>query len=380
VPRGIEVPITPAVVRWAIAESGLRPAEVADAIGVSTEVIAEWQNGHSRPNLTQARRLAAKLHRPFAALLLPRPPETRNLVVDFRHPAGGRHELNANERRHLRRAGRVQETLSWIAKELDFELPQTPSGSISDASAAVAAEMRRILSVPITDQVSWPSSAVAFDHWRRAVERTGHVVLLFSIGKGSCRGFSAWDRRVPVIAINTAWNEEARIFTLFHELGHLITRTSSACVESVRTGEHGDPIERWCEECAAELLMPRSAIDSVLQEQGWTAGVRSLDAAARLARRFKVSLRAAVIRLISRGAATWDLYDQIPPVADKKPEAAGGAGRSRTQIREDQFGDRVTTLLVNAVEKDVMGRSQAVDFLDIPDSAFDDLARAVHGG
>jgi hypothetical protein len=48
-------------------------------------------------------------------------------------------------------------------------------------------------------------------------------------------------------------------------------------------------------------------------------------------------------------------------------------------MREDQFGDRVATLLVDAVEKDVISRSQAVDFLDIPDRAFDDLAQAAHG-
>ena len=70
-------------------------------------------------------------------------------------------------------------------------------------------------------QFAWPSSAIAFDHWRRALEDAGHVVLLVSIGKASCRGFSAWDPRAPVIAVNTAWNEEARIYTLFHEFAHL---------------------------------------------------------------------------------------------------------------------------------------------------------------
>ena len=64
-------------------------------------------------------------------------------------------------------------------------------------------------------------------------------------------------------------------------------------------------------------------------------------------------------------------YDQIPMAADKKPEAWGGMGRSRTEIREDQLGTRVASLLVDAVEKDVISRSQAVDFLDIPDCAFD---------
>ncbi|MPY88378.1 MAG: ImmA/IrrE family metallo-endopeptidase [Luteitalea sp.] len=381
VARGTQVPITPDVLRWAISESGHGPEELASAVGVSPDVLDAWQAGGSRPNLTQARRLASKLHRPLAALLLPSPPKARPLAVEFRHPASARRELNASERRHLRRASRIQETLSWIAGELALDAPQTPSGSVSDDPAPLAAETRRLLGITTTQQVEWRSSAIAFDHWRSALEDTGHVVLLFSIGKASCRGFSAWDPRAPIIAVNTAWNEEARIYTLFHEFGHLITRTSSACVESLRTSEHGDPIERWCERFAADVLMPGHDVEMFLRQQGWTPAKRitSLDAAAAMARRFKVSLRAAVIRLVTIKAATWDLYDQIPVVADKKPDAGGGTGRSRTEIREDQFGDRVASVLVDAVEKDVIGRSQAVDFLDIPDSSFDDLARAAHG-
>jgi len=381
VPRGTQVPITPDVLKWAVSESGYAPEELANAVGVSLGALEEWQNGGSRPNLTQARRLASKLHRPLAALLLPSPPKTRPLAVEFRHPASGRRELNVSERRHLRRAGRIQETLSWLAGELALEEPKTPSGSISDDPGPLATETRKLLGVTTAQQFAWPSPAIGFDHWRRALEDAGHVVLLFSIGKASCRGFSAWDPRAPVIAVNTAWNEEARIYTLFHELGHLITRTSSACVESMRTSDHGDPIERWCERFAAEVLMPRKDVEAALRQQGWTQGTRitDLETAAAIARRFKVSLRAAVIRLVTIAAANWELYDLIPVVADKKPEGGGGTGRSRTEIREDQFGDRVASVLVDAVEKDVISRSQAVDFLDIPDSAFDDLARPTHG-
>ena len=122
-------------------------------------------------------------------------------------------------------------------------------------------------------------------------------------------------------------------------------------------------------------------MEAALRQQGWAQGTKitNLETAAAIARRFNVSLRATVIGLVTIGAATWDLYDQIPVVADRKPEGGGATGRSRTEIREDQFGDRVASVLIDAVEKDVISRSQAVDFLDIPDTAFDDLARMAHG-
>jgi Zn-dependent peptidase ImmA (M78 family) len=259
-------------------------------------------------------------------------------------------------------------------------LSQTPSASLSEDPVSVAQRARDLLDISSASQMAWPSSSSAFDNWRAALESTGHIVFLFSLGKDACRGFSIWDPYAPVVAINTAWNEEARIFTLFHEFGHLITRTSSACIESMRTTRNADPVERWCERFAADVLMPASAFKASLAKYGWRMGdsITSLNIAGRIARNFKVSLRAAVIRLIELGSASWTLYDEIPPISDKKREGGGGgSGRKRAQIREDEFGGRATSLLVKAVEKDVLSRSQAIDFLDIPDAAFDDLSRAI---
>jgi len=378
--RVTPVPITPSVLDWAIAESGYGLKEIADAIGVSVETFKQWESGDSKPTLTQVRKLATKLHRPLASFLLPTPPPSRALPVEFRKPIGQQRELTPNERRHVRRAARLQEILSWVATELDMTLSQTPSASLSEDPVSVAQRARDLLDISSASQMAWPSSSSAFDNWRAALESTGHIVFLFSLGKDACRGFSIWDPYAPVVAINTAWNEEARIFTLFHEFGHLITRTSSACIESMRTTRNADPVERWCERFAADVLMPASAFKASLAKYGWRMGdsITSLNIAGRIARNFKVSLRAAVIRLIELGSASWTLYDEIPPISDKKREGGGGgSGRKRAQIREDEFGGRATSLLVKAVEKDVLSRSQAIDFLDIPDAAFDDLSRAI---
>ena len=70
-----------------------------------------------------------------------------------------------------------------------------------------------------------------------------------------------------------------------------------------------------------------------------------------------------------------DLYDDIPPFTDKKPEGGGGSGgRNRFAIKEDEFGPRATRVFVDAVQNDLLSRSQAVEYMDIPDAAFDDLA------
>jgi Zn-dependent peptidase ImmA (M78 family)/DNA-binding XRE family transcriptional regulator len=380
--RTVEVPITPSVLRWAIEESGYSPEELAQALGVGLRQLENWTSGESKPSLTHARKLAGKLHRPFASLLLPEPPESRPLPVQFRHPLDDDRQLSPSERRYIRRAARFQEVLSWLIRELELAGPQTPLASVNDNPVAAARVAREMIGVSASDQEQWDTPSLAFDEWREALERTGHFVFLFSLGKESSRGFSLWDEFAPVVAVNSAWNESARIFTLFHELGHLMTRTSSACVESVRTASRSDPVERWCEAFAAAVLMPPGNVESSLTRLGWQRGsqITSLPLAKSLANVFKVSLRAVVIRLIELNLASWSLYDEIPPISDRKPPRGGGTGRSRSEIREDQLGNRVTSLLVSAVESDVLSRSQAVDFLDIPDTTFDGLSRSGRQG
>lgn len=75
--------------------------------------------------------------------------------------------------------------------------------------------------VPLEAQLSWSSAGVALRVWREAVEGLGVMVLMLPMGEESCRGFSIWNDVAPLIAINTAWLPEARIFTMLHELAHL---------------------------------------------------------------------------------------------------------------------------------------------------------------
>lgn len=367
-----EVPLTPSVLRWALDESGYSDDQIAEAVGVGIEELGEWREGIARPGLTQFKKLATKLHRQRAVFLLPKPPQTPPVQVQFRSISGeAARPLNPKERQYLRRAHRHQEVLGWLSEELG-DLPGLPRFTVSDSAESAGTQVRSLLNVSIEDQQRWPSAAKAFDHWRAAVERLGAHVFLYALGKESCNGFSLGHRFAPLIAVSSAWREEARIFTLFHELGHLVTHSDSACIERRVDARPKDPVERWCELFAASVLLPRAAVERFL---GSRNRVTDLGIASALATRARISLRAATIRLIELGLAAWELYDEIPPLADKKPEqGGGGSGRNRFAIREDEFGGRGTRLFVEGVKNDIISRSQAVSYLDIPDESFDSLA------
>src|SRR4029077_4366515 len=167
--RTVEVPITPSVLRWAIEESGYSPEELAQALGVGLRQLENWTSGESKPSLTHARKLAGKLHRPFASLLLPEPPESRPLPVQFRHPLDDDRQLSPSERRYIRRAARFQEVLSWLIRELELAGPQTPLASVNDNPVAAARVAREMIGVSASDQEQWDTPSLAFDEWREAL-------------------------------------------------------------------------------------------------------------------------------------------------------------------------------------------------------------------
>jgi hypothetical protein len=99
-----------------------------------------------------------------------------------------------------------------------------------------------------------------------------------------------------------------------------------------------------------------------------------------IANAFKVSWRAATIRLIERGVATWGLYSAIPPHVDlKRRGGGGGEGRDRGEIRLDQYGRKTLGLFLRALDRQVMGRSELLDYLDVPDAALDRLQGKTRG-
>lgn len=365
--RRTAVPITPDVLRWALVESGMSISDVADAADVEASEFERWLQGQGLPSVTQLKKVATKLHRQVAVFLLPSAPAETRPQIEFRHPIGqAPRPLTAVERRYLRRARRLQEAHAWLIHELERDPTELPARPLSADAEQAANWVRSHFAIDVADQTRWRNASVAFDAWRAAVEALGVTVVLFPMGSESCRGFSLWDDASPIIAVNTAWRDEARIFTLFHELGHLVTRTNSACSESPATPDARDPVERWCEEFAAALLMPRESVRG-------SAQVTDLVALSKVAREHKVSLRAMAIRLIGLGRATWDLYKQIPPASDAKSKGGGGTGRNRREIRQDEIGGRGTEIFVAAVQRDIISESQALDYLDIPAVEFERL-------
>lgn len=380
--KGTYVPITPSILGWAISESGYTLAEVAEKAGVSSETILSWSKGDAAPLLGQFTKIVATLKRPTATFFLPEPPESKHVEIEFRGPRERDHrQLNPRERELVREAARLQEILSWIRRELGEGRPRLPKHSIGKNVEPIAESIRQHLQVSIAEQRNWASASQALKEWRAKVEASGIFVFQFPMGNDSCRGFSLFDTYAPAVAINTAWNQQARIFTLFHEIGHLITRTSSACMQggNYRLAQSSDKTERWCEKFAAAVLLPWDPLKRHLVSNGmWTPGkyIKSLSVVNELAEEFHVSVRAVAIRLIQKHVAEWELYRQIPKYSDNKVVRRGGKGRVRQEISQANYGMATAQVILKGRDEQLITTADALELLHVKDVDLDPVGRA----
>ena len=123
------VPITPSVLKWAMAEGGFTVETLAEKLKklkVTTDTIRAWLADEAHPTLPAFRKLAATLARIPSVFFLPDAPPSPAPAVEFRHPPGGRASLNPTERRYIREAARVQKTATWLMRELGTHASSNP--------------------------------------------------------------------------------------------------------------------------------------------------------------------------------------------------------------------------------------------------------------
>lgn len=348
-----------------MSQSGVDPAELADSAKTEPDTVLSWLNGEEQPTMTQFRALVRVLRRPAAFFMLPKPPDEETVPAAFRHaPGRPQNEATRGELDAMANARRVQRIAVWTAERVvDSRWADNPAPHaevMSPVEAATAAI--GWLDWNHSEQCEAASPTAVVKLLRAKLEDRGVIALQLPIGKGGCRGFSFYDDVKPLVAINTAYNPQARLYTYLHEVGHLMRRTDAICI-----GYASSAAERWCERFAAAFLLPQDELLSrIVHRYGDDARpIQDLDHVRMLAKDFNVSLTATAIRLEHLGWGT-GLFVQIPQTADDKARGGPGdadTGRAATRVR--QLGESYVSLLMAAERQGALGRQDVLRYLDI---------------
>jgi len=300
------------ILTWARERAGLSLDDVAASAGKSVEAIRAWESGTAWPTYTQLENLAEDLyHRPVALFFFPDPPIEVSPQEEFwTLPDFDVAHLSADTRYALRIGRAYQESLAELTsganpaeRQIVKELRPSPSLDVT----VVAREIRAFLGVGLTEQISWPNSETAMANWRKSVEAAGVYVFKRSFKQSEVSGFCLSDDVFPIIFINNTTSFTRQIFTLFHELIHLLYGFNGITTEESgllnRMSGEVRSVEVLCNRVASEVLMP-------VESFPWS-DFRPNDidrSVASIAQRYKVSREAVLRRFRDRSLVSQELY------------------------------------------------------------------------
>jgi len=300
------------ILKWAREKAGYSLEDIALSFDKEVFVIRQWESGEAFPTYNQLERLAYTFYkRPIALFFFPEPPEEADPQQSFRTlPDFEINNLSPDTRNKIREARAMQFTLDELneggnpsERKIFRDIRLESSHDLVDSTQAV----RNYLGVPIEKQFRWGSFEEALKNWRDIIQECGIFVFKKSFDQEDISGFCLFDENFPVIYINNSTSKSRQIFTLFHELAHLLLGTNGITKEddsfiNVLTGRSKD-IEVFCNRFAAEYLVPSSDFEIRLNLN------ESIDRLVdRLADRYKVSHEVILRKLLDRKIIDRDYY------------------------------------------------------------------------
>lgn len=344
-------PVNPAVVRWAREQSGLDRLEAARRLsGVDSNKLATWEEGAGKPTMAQLRSLASLYDRTPAFFFRKDTPESDlPALPDFRSLSGQtQNPLSFALRRQLRACLKRRNAMLEL---VDHPRVWNPPAISNDKPAAIANHMRQLLNVSIDGQLKAGSNHAMLRIWIHALE--DQHILVFQSSQfpiEEARGLSIYNDAFPIILLNGKDAPTGRIFTLFHELGHLIKRNGALCTLRKERSE-----ERWSNTFAAALLMPIEYLHSQI------GGNISVNDVRGLARRLKVSRHAMAIHLQRLGYLDQSAVHQIERATaqDMEAQPATDGGPPFNIVRLRDIGRRYASTVLAAYHQDIITLADA---------------------
>lgn len=382
--------VRPEMLIWAREAAGMSLEVAAQKLRVPIEKLKSWEMGNSSPTVKQAHILAHVYQQPFAVFYLPRPPAKKYpKVKDYRKlPKTRQGAISPELILEIRRAAERREIALELLGEKQASPPAFPlQAKLTNDPEMLGIFIREKLYIEFTKQSTWRNAETAFAKWKSLIEGLGILVFQTSNRKltvKEARGFSISEAFLPVIVVNRKDAPQAKIFTMLHELTHIMLRNSGLCDPISlyqRTKQSGDEIEVFCNRVAAEVLVPKDLFlkeDLVLrikQRESW-GDQDIID----VARKYNTSYEAILRRLLTFNLISVALYrqkrDERREINANRPRQKGGPVHPVVRAINTN-GRPFTRLVVDAYYSHHITSHDLANYLDVKVSQLKQVAEKV---
>jgi Zn-dependent peptidase ImmA (M78 family) len=348
-------------------------AEAAHRLAVSEDRLRTWEDGSSQPTVKQLRKAANLYRQSFAAFYLPKPPEV------FRPPLRDYRRLDAEDYGGISSDLSIDVRLALDRRDICLELLQSRGEQPREFAAkttlrtnpeSLGEKVREFLAVTFAEQRSWRQPRVAFNRWREALEQ--QAILVFQstrVPLSYMRGYSVAKSPLPVIVVNRKDAPNGRIFTMLHELGHLMLHGSGLCDLDVRPDRpaHEQKTEVFCNGLAGATLVPQGMLLAHPLVSKHTSMQWDMSDLQELAREFSVSREVVLRRLLTFERTTQSFYEEIrrefQRQYESRPRTRGGPSPPVNAV--SVAGKPFTRAVLDAFYSDRLTSTEVSDYLGI---------------
>ncbi len=360
------VKINPEALKWARIDAGYDYYNLPNKIKPKFK---EWESGRLMPTWKQLCDISRYFKRPTAFFFRKNFPEHLNMdLIEYRNLSEGEFQFKSpNLTLAIREAVHKRETFLELAAEMnypkfDFSKFKLNSSNVSD----LAGHIRNVLDVDLAQQKSWlyrrNHKDIAhynfLNHWKDVIgEQLG--ILIFEaprISLNEMRALCIYFDEHPIILLNSADSPNARIFSIFHELTHLILGESAIC-----DVDNNNSKEWLCNSVSAEFLMPKEDLLNNSRVRYNSSGEWSNKDLFELSNVYGVSRESVLLRLINVNKASRKSYEIAKNQWDEefKNKAKSSTGGSPVLNQVKYNGKMYSILLLTAYENGLMS---GVDF------------------
>ncbi len=362
----LEATPTPGLLVWARASAGMPIEVAAKKAAVKADQLRSWENGGARPSIAQLRKLATIYRRPLAVFYLSEPPARFQPMHDFRRlpletsTPEDSPKLAFEIRRAYDRREWALELMEGIGESPPaFGTTLTVGSDIEEGGT----RLRKALGASLSEGTAWGTGHEAFKQWRLLLEGAGIITFQATeLDLHEARGFSISMKPLPVVVTNIKDAPRARIFTLLHELTHVMLDDGGIC------DLHDGGLEAFCNRVAGAALFPKQELlrtEVVRQHRRGDPKWSDLELKD-LSHRFGGSREAALVRLLTLGLTTQIFYNQRRKqfLDEYKTKQSTGFAPPHV-VALSSAGPLFTNLVIESLNREQITASDVSDYLQV---------------
>ncbi len=376
--------INPAMLRWTRERAGYSVEEVASRRKVPPERVRAWETGAGYPTWRQLENLAYEdYHRPTVLFFLNNAPDENTTAAEFRRlPSRMLDDLHPDTLYAVRQARARQIDLAELIGPQGagerFILRDLQGNADAGNPVALASAAREYLGVILDEQKEWRYVDDALVRWREQIEDVGVWVFKRSFKQKDVAGFCLNDDTFPVIYLNNGQAKTRQIFTLFHELAHLLfdfnhlERLDDQRYLPELSGAERT-VEIACNQFAGAFLVPDEDFENAIADQSDSAVTD--ESVGNLAALYGVSREVILRKFADRDSLVDEQYRETVERWRSEQPPSSGLGGNYYATQATYLGKKYLRVAFLAWEEGRIDDFQLAAFLGVKGSSLDGLER-----